>query len=124
MKRSSAIALDASALLVSGLCLLHCLALPLLVALSPLFGLWAEQEWVHGVLAAVAVPVTATALWRAQRRRPLPIRWVLLAGCGLASLLLGAAGWPWANIETPATVAGALSLATVHIWHWLRHARR
>lgn len=72
MKSSQAALLDASAVALSSLCLLHCLALPLLAAALPLFGAWAEAEWVHAVFVAIALPVTGFALWRAHRQHPLP----------------------------------------------------
>jgi len=70
MKSSQAALLDASAVALSSLCLLHCLALPLLAAALPLFGAWAEAEWVHAVFVAIALPITGFALWRAHRQRP------------------------------------------------------
>ena len=65
MKSPSAALLDAGAVALSSLCLLHCLALPLLAAALPLFGVWAEAEWVHLVFVAIALPMTGFALWRA-----------------------------------------------------------
>ncbi|WP_162953530.1 MerC family mercury resistance protein, partial [Pseudomonas aeruginosa] len=47
--RASASALDSSAIALSSLCLLHCLALPLLAAALPLLGRWEQAEWVHVV---------------------------------------------------------------------------
>ncbi|WP_413894670.1 MerC family mercury resistance protein [Pantoea ananatis] len=60
---------------MSGLCLLHCLALPLLAAALPLFGVWAEAEWVHVVFVAIAAPLAGLALWRGHRRDPCPGRY-------------------------------------------------
>ncbi len=122
MKRPHTAVLDASAVLLSGLCLVHCLILPLLVALSPIFGLWARQEWVHVLLAAMAVPLSAGALWSAHRRRPLPSALSALALLGLACLLAGAAEWLGPGSETPVTVAGGLLLAAAHAWNWARHS--
>lgn len=66
MKSPSAALLDAGAVALSSLCLLHCLALPLLAAALPLFGTWAEAEWVHLLFVAIALPLTGYALWRAS----------------------------------------------------------
>lgn len=121
MKRSSAL-LDAGALALSGLCLLHCLALPLLAATLPLMGVWAEAEWVHALFVAIAVPLTGVALWRAHRQRPLPAAALISAAAGLLLLLAGALGWPTHDSETPLTVAGSLLLASTHVWNaWRRH---
>jgi hypothetical protein len=113
--------LDASAVALSGLCLLHCLALPLLATLLPLFGAWAHAEWVHVLFVAVALPLSGQALWRAQRRHPVPALAWAGAALGLGLLLAGAFGWAGAAAETPLTVAGSLLLAGVHGWNALRH---
>jgi hypothetical protein len=81
---------DASAVLLSALCLAHCLALPLLAAALPLFGVWAQAEWVHGLFVAIALPLAGLALWRAQRQGPLPWPLWTMAGLGLCGLLAGA----------------------------------
>ncbi|MCW5723620.1 MAG: MerC domain-containing protein [Maricaulaceae bacterium] len=116
---------DASAITLSGLCLVHCLALPVLAAFSPLLALLAGAEWIHAAFVVLAAPVSALALARHFRhggRRP----WGLaaLAAAGVAMLALGVLGWPQHEWETPLTVAGALTLAGVHIWNWRTRARR
>lgn len=111
---------DASAIALSGLCLLHCLALPLLASLLPLLGTWSEAEWVHGLFIALAMPVTGYALWRTHRRQPLPSPMWWLAGGGLSLLAAGALGWPLVDAETGLTVAGSLMLAGTHVWNALR----
>lgn len=120
MSKPSSALFDASAITLSSLCLLHCLALPLLAAVLPLFGTWAEQEWVHMALALVAVPLTGYTLWRAHRARRLPFALRLLALTGLAGLLAGAVGWPREVWETPITVSGSLMLVLAHLWNWSR----
>src|SRR6185437_2573591 len=107
MKSPSAALLDAGAVALSSLCLLHCLALPLLAAALPLFGVWAEAEWVHLVFVAIALPMTGFALWRAERRQPLP------------ALALPSHAW-----ETPLTVTGSLLLAATHLWNAQHRHRR
>ncbi len=42
--RATATLLDSSAIALSGLCLLHCLALPLLAATLPLLGAWSRAR--------------------------------------------------------------------------------
>lgn len=120
MKRSSAALFDASAMALSGLCLVHCLALPLLASLLPLLGAWGEAEWLHAVFAGIAVPLSMATLWRAHRRRPLPGALWTMAGLGLSALVLGALGWPAHAWETPVTVAGSLLVAATHVWNWRR----
>lgn len=111
MKSPSAALLDAGAVALSSLCLLHCLALPLLAAALPLFGTWAEAEWVHLLFVAIALPLTGYALWRAERRHPLPVLAWATAGAGLGLLLAGALALPSHDWETPMTVTGSLLLA-------------
>lgn len=122
MKPPAPAVFDLGAVALSTLCLLHCLALPLLAAALPVFGRWAEAEWVHLLFAAVALPLTVHALRLAHRSRPLPTAAWISAGIGLALLLAGALGWPSHRLETPMTVAGGLLLAATHTWNaWRRH---
>lgn len=109
---------DASAVGLSSLCLIHCLALPLVAAASPALAAWAGAEWAHGLLVAIAAPLSALALWRRGQTPAV----VLVAFAGVALLALGAFG-PWHEAETPITVAGSLILAGAHILNWRgRHA--
>ncbi len=120
MKARSLPLFDVSAIGLSGLCLVHCLALPVLAAFLPLLGAWSRAEWVHLLFAAMAVPLTGLALWRAHRRNPLPWPLLALAVAGLAGLLAGAFGWPTESLETIVTVAGSLMLVSAHVWNWSR----
>lgn len=123
MARTPAALLDASAITLSTLCLLHCLALPLLAAALPLLGAWAEAEWVHVVFVIIAVPLSGHALWRAHRLRRLPRALLALATAGLACLVAGAVEMVPGAWETVVTVAGSLMLAGAHLWNWSRHHR-
>ncbi|HDS1559178.1 MerC domain-containing protein [Stenotrophomonas maltophilia] len=123
MKSPSPALLDAGALALSSLCLLHCLALPLLAAALPLFGAWAQAEWVHLLFVAIALPLTGYALWRADRRHRLPVMAWTAAGLGLGLLLAGALELPSHAWETPLTVTGSLLLAATHIWNARRRHR-
>ncbi len=123
MKSPSPALLDAGALALSSLCLLHCLALPLLGAALPLFGAWAQAEWVHLLFVAIALPLTGYALWRADRRHRLPVMAWTAAGLGLGLLLAGALELPSHAWETPLTVTGSLLLAATHVWNARRRHR-
>jgi hypothetical protein len=115
---------DLSAIGLSGLCLVHCLALPLLAAALPIFGAWARAEWVHGVFVAIAAPLSAGALWLNSRGEPRPRGLYVAAVAGLGLLALGAVGWPRPALETPITVAGSAALVSAHVWNWRRRLRR
>ena len=124
MKPSDARVFDASAIGLSGLCLLHCLALPLLGALLPALAAWSHAEWVHAAFVLLAFPLAGLALWRSHRGRPLPARLGALSACGLIARTLGVLGWPAEPWETPIPVAGSVMLAGAHVWNWRRrHAR-
>ena len=121
MKSAPSSLLDASAISLSGLCLAHCLALPLVAALSPLAATWAEAEWVHGVAIGLAAPLSGLALWRRGQSASV----ILMSMAGLSLMALGVAHWPSHDIETPITVAGSLLLAGGHFLNWRRrHACR
>jgi hypothetical protein len=112
---------DLSAISLSGLCLIHCLALPVAALFLPAIAVWAHAEWVHGVFVAFAIPITTLAFWRAAKSHGLPAGVVMLATPGLLLLFAGAIEWPRAEWETPITVCGSLMLASAHIWNWRRH---
>ncbi|QBX37697.1 MerC domain-containing protein [Brevundimonas sp. S30B] len=114
VNRSAALG-DSLALGLSGLCLIHCLALPLAASLLPLAGAWAEAEWVHWLFIAGAAPVSAFTFARVLPRSP----WLIgLAVAGLALLTAGAAEFPNHEAETAVTVLGSLLLAAAHLANW------
>ncbi|MDO9432102.1 MAG: MerC domain-containing protein [Phenylobacterium sp.] len=114
MKTASTSLLDASAISLSGLCMAHCLALPLVAAFSPLLAAWAEAEWVHVAVILMAAPLSAMALWRRGQRPAV----IALAVGGLS--LMGLGLWPFHTHETLLTVAGSLLLACAHLVNWRR----
>jgi hypothetical protein len=107
---------DLAAIGLSGLCLLHCLALPLVASLLPLAGAWAEHAWVHWAFAWTAAPISLWALTRRPALAPM-----VLGGIGLALLFAGAAELPSHETETLTTVAGGIIVATAHLLNWNRH---
>ncbi len=120
---SPAARLDMFAVGLSTLCVLHCVALPVLVALMPVVGQAAENELVHRVLVLLAVPVSLRVIWKTR-----PVNdnrlFVGAALLGLALLLLAAFVEGVSRFEEPITIAGAVLLGSAHIWHWLRRCGR
>nr|WP_321358897.1 MerC domain-containing protein [uncultured Hyphomonas sp.] len=119
-RSSRASAIDVSAITLSGLCVVHCLALPLLAAFLPLAGAWSEAEWVHKVFVVFALPLSGFAIVRGLSSPD----WKVFAALALVGLiLLIAAAFVEAlhEYEAPITVTGALMLASAHIWRWTRH---
>lgn len=108
---------DSFAIGLSGLCLVHCLALPLAASLLPVAGAWAEAEWVHWLFVGTAAPVS---LWTLGRRPSRGLGILGLALAGLALMVAGAAEFPAHGAETPLTVAGGLLLALAHGLNWRR----
>ena len=108
---------ERAAVSASMLCLLHCLALPLLIASRIL----TIPETFHLWVLALAVPTSAAALLAGRARHG--ATWPVATGClGLALLALGAITFGETSWETPITVSGSLTLATAHIGNWrLRH---
>ena len=88
--------LDKTAVALSGLCLVHCLALPLLIAVFPVLGFTVvEHETFHQLILIVVIPTTAIALGVGCRRH----RSRLVAVLGILGVL---AWWsppctPWAR---------------------------
>ena len=115
---------ERTAIGASLLCLVHCIGLPLLLALLPaLSQALAVPESVHLWLLALAVPSAAIALGTGYRQHGAP-ELPVLGGSGLALMAAGALLVPGDRAETVLTVAGGLLLVSAHIGNWrLRHAR-
>lgn len=117
--------LERAAVSASFLCLLHCLALPLVLAALPaLSSVLAIPESFHIWVLAFAVPASGAALWSGRARHgaswPLP-----LGMAGLAMLAIGAFAFGETRWETPVTTLGSLTLAAAHVVNWrLRHSCR
>lgn len=112
--------LDGFAVGASALCLIHCLALPLLIAALPAIASRIDiGEGFHLGVLLFAIPTSAFALiegWR-RHRGAAPL---FVGGAGLALLALGLAFENWVAVETGVTVAGSLLLAGAHIVNWRR----
>ena len=115
--------LDLCAAGLSTLCLIHCLALPLLVSLLPLAAQSFDSHILHQILAVAAVPVSARVMWRA-----LPVGgnglFVAAATTGLGLLLVAAFVEVTSAYEQPITVAGGVLLGSAHLWHWVRQRNK
>jgi MerC mercury resistance protein len=104
---------DKWAVLISLLCVVHCLILPFLILIIPFLGFLANEHWVHQVLILIAAPISAIALWRNDGwRNPLNFA---LAFIGLLLLALTAFVPQLFVYEMPLSVTGALLIAYVHI---------
>jgi hypothetical protein len=113
-----AAALDRAAVLLSGLCLLHCLALPFLLVSLPAFSALSAGH-LHAQMLIVAIPVSAIALAFGFRRHE--SRYVV--GFGLVGMLLLVVGGTVAHsyygivADRTFTLSGALVLAVTHYFN-------
>ncbi len=112
-------ALDATAIALSALCLIHCLALPLLSLSLPLLGTLAEAEWVHRVLVVLALPIPMISVLNDQGQEG-RYEFAVLAVVALTLLLAAAFVEQLHDHETLLTVAGSSLLALAHIRRWAR----
>lgn len=101
---------------LSGLCLIHCLLLPVALSALPWLGIVFEDEWVHMFFAAVAIPVAFIAFIPGFQKHHL--KSVLFLGlAGVVFLLLGSVGHDLVGHDAAhwVTVIGGVSLVSAHI---------
>jgi len=110
--------LDTSAVAISALCAVHCLALPVLLVLFPLLGAtFMVDEHFHELLLWVILPTSVIAVGLARlNHRDTAV--LVLVITGLA-FIIGAALWAHNNapawVDTAMSVTGGLILAAGHI---------
>ena len=112
--------LDRAGVAISALCLVHCLALPLIAAALPAVDAWVDPSTHHRVhwgLLAVALPISLAALASGARRHRMH-RWLALGVVGLALMLLAVLGWLGVDNEVPITIVGVTLLAAAHVGNW------
>jgi len=110
--------LDFAAIGMSGLCVLHCTALPVMAAAMPWIAtLGIVDDWFHVAMLFVVVPVSLYALGRAWRRegdgRPL-----MLAVFGLLAMVVATfefMAWHSQALEQLLTLAGAGVVSAAHL---------
>ena len=119
---------DRFAILLSGICAIHCIALPLVASLIPLLAVTIQhghqlhEFWFHQFILVFILPISTIALVAGYRihRQVLPL---LVAGFGL-SILVGVAMFAEYLIvhhlmphsgETIVTVTGGIFHATGHV---------
>jgi MerC mercury resistance protein len=113
--------LDLTAVGLSGLCLVHCLALPLVIALLPFLAQYSDGH-LHLQMLAAVLPLSTIALGLGYRRHR--DRRILVAG-GVAMLLL-TVGATIAHsqlglaADRAFTMAGSLTLAITHYFNATR----
>jgi len=113
--------LDGAAVTLSGLCVVHCLALPLIVAGLPFLAQFAEGH-LHAQMLVVVLPLSTMALALGFRRhRSLAI--VTAGVIGMLTLFVGATvahNSLGLLADRVFSVVGALVLATAHFYNSTR----
>jgi hypothetical protein len=107
---------DAVGIGLSGACVAHCLALPVLVSVTPAL-VPLQSEFVHLGFATLALLTLVSAV----RRWPEGLLGLVIqftASFAVAGLFLAVIAAPSEEAETLITVASAVSLALSHIAAW------
>lgn len=112
---------DSLAIGVSFACLIHCLALPVAIALLPAWSAWLHvPESFHLWVFAFALPFSVGVLIKAARGRfrfgPLWLGAAGLCVMGLGLLVSDPV------LEAIVTSSGALLLASAHVLNWRRRS--
>ena len=109
--------LDGIAIAGSALCLIHCLALPLIIAWLPALSDWLSwPESVHLWILLAALPLSFFALWRHALCEGRKVPFLLgMAGLAIMASALLIEGSP---LEPFVTSIGAALLAAAHILNW------
>jgi uncharacterized membrane protein len=114
--------LDALGLAISAICLVHCLAFPIIAVLVPAVSLGLDHDTDHAfhwVLLGLAAPVSSLALWRGAVRSG-NRRWLKLGSAGLVLMLLGVLHVFGAVSEVLLTMVGVVLLGIAHVKNFLQ----
>lgn len=113
--------LDRAAIWFSGICLVHCLAIPFAVLSLPVIGdhLLGSETMVHWLLLAPAVPVSIFSLWFGYRRHDY-LAGLLIGTAGLSLMFIGVSHLIDRSYEIPLTVAGVLLVTLAHVLNMRR----
>ncbi len=110
--------LDGVAVALSGLCLVHCLALPLIVAGLPFLAQFSAGH-LHLQMLIVVLPLSILALTIGLRRHR-NLRIIAAGSIGMLLLVIGATvahTQLGLTADRLFTIAGALTLATAHYYN-------
>lgn len=117
--------LDQAAICLSGACLVHCLALPVLMVLAPWISLGIfGEKWLHLALVVFVVPISLVAFRTGLRQHG--NRRILAPGLAGLALVAVAAVMEFAHIGSHELAAGLTSIGGVLliVAHWRNLRRR
>ena len=116
--------LDSIAISASFACLVHCLALPLLIAALPSIAeILNIPESFHMAMVVIAVPTSMLALGNGYRKHG-TIFPIAIGVMGLCFMTVGAFWSVSKPFETALTVMGSVMLALAHVGNWLLADRK
>ena len=113
--------LDGAAVALSALCLVHCLALPLVVAGLPFLAQYSESH-LHAQVLIIVLPLSVIAFGLGFRRHR-DMRIILAGGLGMLLLVIGATiahSQLGLAADRLFTISGSLMLATAHFFNSYR----
>lgn len=110
-------ATDRAAVALSLLCIVHCVALPVLALGLPVLAVVGEMEWVHWIFAVLAVLASGTVVATSPAART--PSFLILAGLGASLVVFGLFAEGFGIEEAIPTVIGGVLLAFAH---WRRLA--
>jgi hypothetical protein len=115
MKGNIQVGLDKAGVLLSGLCTVHCLMTPLLVAFAPSVSVFFKSEWLHIGLVLAILPIALVAFIRGKNAHG-DIRPLILGVLGILCLItaLAAEEFQIEGAEKLLTVLGSLFLIVAH----------
>jgi len=107
--------LDGAAVTLSALCLVHCLALPFVVAGVPFLAQYSEGH-LHAQVLIIVLPLSVLALGLGYRRHS-DVRILMAGALGMLLLVIGATvahSQLGIVADRIFTISGSLTLATAH----------
>jgi MerC mercury resistance protein len=114
---------DRIGIVLSGLCVVHCVALPLMLPFVTTVAAFAHSEWTHLALALLIVPTVAFSAWSGyQQHKEASVIWLLAAGTALVLLAMFTGAYFSSEVLEAGitTVGSALLIAG----HWRNHTYR
>ncbi|MEO1730098.1 MAG: MerC domain-containing protein [Pseudomonadota bacterium] len=104
---------DRAAVAFSVVCIIHCLALPVIAVALPFVSAIADAEWVHWVMAVLAVLASGTVALTGQGART--PGFLAPAGIGAALVVGGLFAEGFGVDEAIPTVSGGVLIAYAHL---------
>lgn len=116
--RKQASWLDGIGIGISSVCIVHCLLLPLIIALSPAWSAWLDMpDELHPWLLARALPFSGIVLGKAARNSSRARLSLAMGVAGLAIMSIGLLAKS-EMAEIAVTSGGAMLVAIAHLRNW------